>query len=107
MNKDDQAKDLDEVLRDVRPGEVADYRDYIRLRQIQGEKPLSASERKRYVRVRTRLIKVGLVRPINPERLRAHAREIFASMAWYRRWWMVAKFRYAMFKTWLRALRHR
>jgi hypothetical protein len=98
--------DLDEAIRQPRTrDETVDYLDYVRLRTIRVSKPLSKSEAKRYLRVRTRLVKTGVIRPVTQERLRKVAMESYRQLPWYKRMRMRAKFRWVLFKEWLKTIR--
>jgi len=84
--------------------EIADYHEFTRLRGIQANKSLSPSETKRFSRVRTRLLKAHIIRPVTQERLRKVAMEKYVGLPWYRRWRLKAKFRWMIFKEWLKTI---
>jgi hypothetical protein len=92
---------IDEVLRHPRRDELNDCNEYQRLRSIQATKPLSESEKKRYMRVRLRLRKSGMIRPVNRSNLRDRAKEMYMALPWHKRLWLRLKFRWTLLRIWM------
>lgn len=87
---------IDEVARNPRQDELVDYSEFHRLRHIQAGKKLSKSEQARYVRIRIRLRKSGLIRPVNRSSLRDRAKEMYMALPWHKRLWLRLKFRWTL-----------
>jgi hypothetical protein len=100
---------VDQLVREARGAqEIADATEYIKLARLQKSKgKLSVSEAKRMNRVRSRLLKVGLIQPINRKQLESVARATLREMPWWRR--VLLRFRYFKwrFQEWLKEIKEK
>lgn len=94
---------VDQMIRQARTQqEAADMQLYIRLSRTERARggALTSNQKKQINRVRLRLLKAGLIQSVSKERLEALARQVYSEKPWWERWWMKARFRWAMFQQW-------
>jgi len=88
------------------PRDSAEKDDLRKFHQLEAQRKFNngnirAAHIKHYARLKTRLIRSGLIAPATRDSIRNLAMEAYGKMPFYKKWWMKTKYYWKRFTSWI------